>query len=59
MGAEKSAQVRHKGAQSVQHALQRHKVNPENLGETANFLCHVLGGMIEVIFPKQDWEKII
>lgn len=59
MDAEKNAQVREKVARSVQHALRRHEVSPENLGETANFLCHLLGGMIEVIFPKQDWEKII
>lgn len=37
---------------SVQKALSNHRVNPENISETANFLAYVIGEMIRVLIPE-------
>jgi hypothetical protein len=43
-------------AASVQKALIRHKVNPEQMGETMRFLGLVLGGMIAKIYPPDEHD---
>jgi hypothetical protein len=57
MDPKKEMAMRKGLAMSVQKALRKHRVDPDNLGETASFLANILGGMIGVIFPQNRHEK--
>jgi hypothetical protein len=49
--------TRQKVAESVQVALANHKVNPEQIGQTIDFLSQIIGGIIGTLFPSEKNEN--
>jgi hypothetical protein len=59
MNTQEDILTRQRIAQSVQMALKKHRVNPEDIGKTIDFLANVLGGIIGPLFPSKQIEDKI
>ena len=59
MDLKQDRQMRQNLAKEVQVKLNNHKVNPEEIGATVDFLAEIIGGIAFTVFPNKEIEDVI
>lgn len=59
MSAKQDSVVRQKLAASIQTALHNHRVIPEAIGDTMDFLANIIGATAEMLFPPITVDEVI